>query len=110
MASQNVLILSDAEFKNQVLDSDIPVLVDFTAVWCGPCKAISPLLDALADEQKGKLKVCKIDIDQNEKTPYQFGVQSIPTLILFKNGAVFERHVGSLRKPDLDRFAGKVLA
>jgi thioredoxin 1 len=109
MASQNVLNITDAEFKAQVLDSEVPVLLDFTAVWCGPCRVIAPLLDQLADANKGKLKVCKIDIDQNTDTPNQFGVQSIPTLILFKGGKVFERRVGALSKQALDGFVAKVL-
>lgn len=110
MASPNVLNITDADFKNQVLDSDVPVLLDFTAVWCGPCRTIAPLLDQLADAHKGKLKVCKIDIDQNTETPNQFGVQSIPTLILFKGGKVFERRVGAMSKTALDGFVAKVLA
>jgi thioredoxin 1 len=110
MASPNVLNITDADFKHQVLESDVPVLLDFTAVWCGPCKAIAPLLDQVAEAQKGKLKVCKIDIDQNTDTPNLFGVQSIPTLILFKGGKVFERKVGSMGKPALDAFVAKVLA
>lgn len=110
MASPNVLNITDAEFKSQVLDSDVPVLLDFTAVWCGPCRTIAPLLDQLADLHKGKLKVCKIDIDQNTETPNQFSVQSIPTLILFKGGKVFERRVGAMSKTALDGFVAKVLA
>jgi thioredoxin 1 len=110
MASANVLNITDAEFRHQVLESDIPVLLDFTAVWCGPCKAIAPLLDQVADERKGQLKVCKIDIDQNTDTPNQFGVQSIPTLIFFKGGKVYERRVGSLNKAALDQLVSKVLA
>lgn len=102
MASPNVLNITDADFQKTVLESDVPVLLDFTAVWCGPCKAIAPLLDQLADSQKGKLKVCKIDIDHNQATPNQFGVQSIPTLILFKNGKVEDRRVGSMSKSALD--------
>ncbi len=110
MASANVLNITDADFKRQVLESDVPVLLDFTAVWCGPCKAIAPLLDQVADEKKGQLKVCKIDIDQNTDTPNQFGVQSIPTLLFFKGGKVFERRVGSLNKAALDQLVNKVLA
>lgn len=109
MASANVLNITDADFKHQVLESDVPVLLDFTAVWCGPCKQIAPLLDQVADAQQGRMKVCKIDIDQNSLTPHQFGVQSIPTLIFFKGGQVFERHVGSMSKPALDKLVAKVL-
>ncbi|MFN7001776.1 MAG: thioredoxin [Elioraea tepidiphila] len=102
--------ISDSDFKQQVLESDVPVLLDFTAAWCGPCKAIAPLLDQLADEKQGALKVLKIDIDQNTDTPNQFGVQSIPTLLFFKGGKVFERRVGSLNKAALDQLVQKVLA
>lgn len=102
--------ISDSEFKTQVLESEVPVLLDFTAAWCGPCKAIAPLLDQLADEKQGALKVLKIDIDQNTDTPNQFGVQSIPTLLFFKGGKVFERRVGSLNKAALDQLVSKVLA
>jgi thioredoxin 1 len=109
MASPNVLNITDAQFSSEVLESDIPVLLDFTAVWCGPCKAIAPLLDQLAESQKGKIKVCKIDIDANQATPNQFGVQSIPTLLLFKGGKVAARQVGSLSKPALDKFVAPVL-
>jgi len=109
MASPNVQYITDAQFKSEVLESNVPVLLDFTAAWCGPCKAIAPLLDQVADAQLGKLKVVKIDIDQNQNTPNQFGVQSIPTLLLFKNGQVAARQVGALNKPALDRFVAPVL-
>lgn len=102
MASPNVINISDADFQAQVLESDVPVVLDFTAVWCSPCRAIAPLLDQVADANKGKLKVCKIDIDANEKTPLTYGVQSIPTLIVFRGGQVAARHVGALSKAKLD--------
>ncbi len=110
MASPNVKMINDADFKSQVLDSDVPVLLDFTAVWCGPCKAIAPLLDELADANLGKIKVLKMDIDQNGQTPMQFGVQSIPTLLLFRGGKVVDKRVGSLQKAALAAFVGPVLA
>lgn len=109
MASKNVAMINDADFKSQVLDSDVPVLLDFTAVWCGPCKAIAPLLDELADANVGKLKVVKMDIDANGQTPMQFGVQSIPTLLIFKGGKVVEKRVGSMSKPQLAQFVAGVL-
>lgn len=102
--------ISDADFSREVLESEIPVLLDFTAVWCGPCKAIAPLLDQVSTEKEGQLKVLKIDIDHNTATPSQFGVQSIPTLLFFKGGKVFERRVGSLNKAALDQLVSKVLA
>lgn len=106
MASPNVINISDADFKAQVLDSDLPVVLDFTAAWCGPCKAIAPYLDQLADAQKGKVKVCKIDIDYNQNTPNQFGVQSIPTLLIFKGGKLVDRRVGAMSKSAFDNWVG----
>lgn len=109
MASPNVKMISDAEFQSHVIESTVPVLLDFTAVWCGPCKAIAPLLDELADANLGKIKVVKMDIDQNGRTPQQFGVQSIPTLLLFKGGKVVDKRVGSLQKAALAAFVAPVL-
>lgn len=109
MASSNVHEISDATFQATVIESDVPVLLDFTATWCMPCKAIAPLLDQLADAKVGKIKICKIDIDANQNTPNQFGVQSIPTLILFKNGKIHDRRVGSLSKAALDSWVAPVL-
>lgn len=109
MASPNVKMINDADFKTQVLESEIPVLLDFTAVWCGPCKAIAPLLDDLADNNLGKIRVVKMDIDQNGQTPMQFGVQSIPTLLLFKGGKVVDKRVGSLQKAALATFVSSVM-
>lgn len=109
MASPNVINISDADFKAQVLDSDIPVVLDFTAAWCGPCKAIAPLLDQLADAQKGKVKVCKIDIDYNQDTPNKFGVQSIPTVLIFKGGKLVDRRVGAMNKSVFDTWVGSNL-
>jgi thioredoxin 1 len=96
--------INDADFRKEVLDSPVPVLLDFTAVWCGPCKAIAPLLDELA-----AMKVVKIDIDQNPDTPNQYGVMSIPTLILFKDGKLFDKKVGSLNKTALATFVARAL-
>ena len=110
MASPNVQNITDADFQEKVLNSDIPVLLDFTAVWCGPCRTIAPLLDQLADAQKGKIKVCKIDIDHNQDTPNKFGVQSIPTLLLFKGGKMVDRRVGALSKAALDGWVAPVIA
>jgi len=109
MASPNVKMINDSEFKSLVLESDVPVLLDFTAVWCGPCKAIAPLLDDLADANLGKIRVVKMDIDHNGNTPMQYGVQSIPTLLLFKGGKVVDKRVGSLQKAALAAFVAPVL-
>ncbi len=90
--------ISDATFESEVLGSTEPVLVDFWATWCGPCKAVAPVLDEIATEQAGRLKVVKLDVDANGRTAMRFGVQSIPTLILFKNGEQVERLLGAMPK------------
>jgi thioredoxin 1 len=89
-ASPDVITLEDRTFEQEVLKSDTPVLVDFWAEWCSPCKAIAPVVDALATKYKGKLKVAKMDVDQHQLVPQQFGIRSIPTLLLFKNGRVVD--------------------
>jgi thioredoxin 1 len=94
MAS-DVITIEDRTFDQEVLKSDTPVLVDFWAVWCQPCKAIAPTVDALASRYKGKLKVAKMDVDQHQVIPQQFGIRSIPTLLLFKGGRVVDTVIGS---------------
>jgi len=94
MAS-DVITVEDRTFEQEVLKSDTPVLVDFWAVWCQPCKAIAPVVDALATKYKGKLKVAKMDVDQHQMVPQQFGIRSIPTLLLFKGGRVVDTVIGS---------------
>lgn len=101
--------ISDSEFKSKVLDSAVPVLLDFTAAWCGPCKAIAPLLDQVQTEKGAAIAVYKLDIDDNPDTPLQFSVQSIPTLLLFKNGKLVNRNVGALNKGKLDQFVATAL-
>lgn len=100
-AIQNV---SDSSFEAEVLGSDVPVLVDYWAEWCGPCKVIAPVLEEIASEYDGKMKVCKLDIDENEETPPKYGIRGIPTLMLFKNGAVEATKVGALSKSQLTAF------
>lgn len=95
MASENIVILSDADFEEKVLKNDLPVLVDFWADWCGPCKSIAPFLDQLADEFKGKVVIAKLNVDEHTQYAAQFGVRSIPTLILFKGGDQAEMVVGA---------------
>jgi len=101
MASNDVVTLEDGTFDAEVLKSDVPVLVDFWAVWCGPCKAIAPAVEELAKEYKGKLKVAKLDIDSHQAVPQRFGIRSIPTLLLFKGGRVVDTIVGAVPKSKL---------
>lgn len=109
MASENVLAFTDANFDREVLQSEIPVLVDFWATWCAPCKAIAPLIDTIADEYSGKVKVGKVNVDENQATPGKYGVRGIPTIILFKGGVVVEQVVGAVPKSQLDALIAKSL-
>ena len=96
--------ISDGSFENDVLRSELPVLVDYWAEWCGPCKVIAPVLEEIASEYKGRMKVCKLDIDANTDTPPKYGIRGIPTLMLFKNGTVEATKVGALSKSQLTAF------
>ena len=109
MASDAVLTLTDANFDRDVLQSDVPVLVDFWATWCAPCKAISPLIDAVAADNAGKIKVGKVNVDDNPATPGKYGVRGIPTLILFKGGKVVDQVVGAVPRSQLDALIAKAL-
>ena len=102
--SENIVHVSDNSFDTDVLQSPLPVLLDYWAEWCGPCKMIAPILDEVAKEYAGKLKVAKINIDQNQETPAKFGIRGIPTLMLFKGGNVQATKVGALSKSQLTAF------
>ena len=102
--TENLLHVTDASFENDVLQSDIPALVDFWAAWCGPCKMIAPLLDEISGDYAGKIKVCKMDVDSNPETPVKFNVRGIPTLLIFKNGNIEGTKVGALSKAQLVEF------
>lgn len=110
MASTDVVILQDATFDKEVLKSDVPVLVDFWAVWCGPCKAIAPHVDDLAKQYKGKVKVAKMDVDEHQQVPQQYGIRSIPTLLVFKGGRVVDTIIGAVSKSKLEDSLKKALS
>ena len=101
MAGQNTLTFSDSTFDEDVLLSDVPVLVDFWAEWCGPCRQMSPTIDVVAGEYAGKVKVGKLDVDANGGTAMRYNVRGIPTLLLFKGGQVVEQRVGAIGKSDV---------
>lgn len=102
--SEFITNVSDASFDQDVIQAEGPVLVDYWAEWCGPCKMISPVLDEISKEYQGKLKICKLNIDENQDTPPKYGVRGIPTLMLFKNGSVEATKVGALSKSQLAAF------
>ena len=107
--SKDTVTVLDATFKSEVLDSETPVLVDFWATWCAPCRAIAPALEELATQYKGQLKIVKLDVDENNATAEQFGIRSIPTLLMFKGGKVVEQLVGAAPKAKLEESIKKVL-
>lgn len=102
--SDHINNITDASFEQDVLQAQGPVLVDYWAEWCGPCKMIAPVLDEIAEEYAGKVKVCKLNIDENQATPPKFGVRGIPTLMLFKDGNVEASKVGAMTKSQLAAF------
>jgi len=101
MASQNLQVFNDLNFEQEVLSSNVPVLVDFTATWCGPCKALAPIVDQLADELSGSVKVGKLDIDDSPLTAGKYGVRGVPTVMVFKAGERAAQHVGLTTKQKL---------
>ena len=110
MASEFVTEVNDSEFEAMVLKSDTPVLVDFWAAWCGPCRALAPVVDQVASENQGKLKVMKMDVDKNNQMPGRFGIRGIPALLVFKDGKVVEQIVGFVPKTTIDQKLAGVLA
>ncbi|RZA33252.1 MAG: thioredoxin TrxA [Lysobacteraceae bacterium] len=102
--SENIKHITDASFDAEVLKSELPVLVDFWAEWCGPCKMIAPILEEVSQQYAGKLVVAKVDVDANQAVPAQFGIRGIPTLILFKNGEAAAQKVGAMAKGQLVQF------
>ena len=110
MAAENVAVLTDTSFDQEVLKSGVPVLVDFWAEWCGPCKMLGPLLEELAGEYTGRVKVAKVNIDEHQKVASDYGIRAIPTLLLFKNGEVAEQIVGLRSKRDLKASLDKVVS
>ena len=109
LKESDLLHVNDKNFADEVLNADIPVLVDFWATWCGPCRSISPIIEELAKEFTGRVKVTKLNVDESPATPSQYGVRGIPTLILFKGGKIFEQIVGSVPKARLIAMIEKAL-
>ena len=108
--SEQIQHTTDSDFENDVLKSDTPVLLDFWAEWCGPCKMIAPILDQIANEFGDRLKIVKLNIDENPQTPPRYNIRSIPTLLLFANGAVAAQQVGAVSKAQLEAFVNSHLA
>ena len=102
--TENLLHVTDASFENDVLQSEVPALVDFWAAWCGPCKMIAPLIDEISEEYAGKIKVCKMDVDSNRDLAASYGIRSIPTLMIFSGGEIVGTEIGALTKQQLDEF------
>lgn len=109
MSEENLLHVTDEDFEAEILKSEKPVLVDFWAAWCGPCKAIAPTIEALAEEYAGQIRVAKLDVDNNPKSAMKFGIRAIPTMIMFKDGEVSDQITGAVGKAQLEEAIKKVL-
>jgi thioredoxin 1 len=109
MAGQDTLTFTDATFESDVLKSDVPVLVDFWADWCGPCRMMGPTVDQVATEYTGKVKVGKLDVDSNQQIASRYGIRGIPTLLLFKDGKVVDQKVGAIGKPEFQKMLDAVV-
>ena len=109
MAGQFVSEVNDSNFEQDVLKSSEPVLVDFWAAWCGPCRALAPVVDEVAAQYQGKLKVMKMDVDKNNQTPSRYGIRGIPALLLFKDGKVADQIVGFVPKDTIEKSVAKVI-
>ncbi len=105
----NVLNVTDANFKEEVLEAELPVLVDFWAPWCGPCKMIGPIVETLAAENEGKIRVAKLNVDDNKNTAAEYGIRGIPTLVFYKGGTEVKRIVGAQGKPQLQKAIDEVI-
>ncbi|MEE9366304.1 MAG: thioredoxin [Dehalococcoidales bacterium] len=105
----NIVTLTDQNFQSQVIKNAIPVMVDFSAEWCGPCKMLAPVIEELADEYAGRIKVGKLDIDDNRETPGQYGIQGVPTLIIFQNGQPVKKFVGLISKDKITEALDQLL-
>jgi len=109
MASEHIINVGDNDFQSNVVSSDTPVLVDFWATWCGPCRALAPVLEDMATEYAGRITIAKVDVDSNQSTAAEYGVRSIPTLLLFKGGQVIGQLVGNIPKQRLQEFVDQAL-
>ena len=109
MASAGILDLNDSTFESEVLKSESPVLVDFWAPWSGPCRILAPVVEEIANSYTGRIKVGKINVDDNQETTMQYGIRSIPTLILFKNGKAFDQIIGAVPKSEIEKMVKKAL-
>lgn len=105
----DLLEVTDESFEKEIINSDLPALVDFWAAWCGPCRMVGPVVEELAKEYEGKIKFAKMDVDQNRQTPTKFGIRSIPTLIFFKNGEVAQTIIGAQPKSNIDEELKKLI-